>query len=323
MSHPVAAVEADPSGKIPASTPVLSPVGVPGSAVPGDGRRPLPEPEEDVRLRKKAKRGARPPRYRIASLHDALLVLESFLDVPDRADGVSRISERLGMTKNKVFRILATLAERGYVERDDATETYRLGLTLFKLGSAVHRGADVTTHAQPILMRLAHQTGEVAHLVMRQNDQAVCVAHHGSDRMLQAFDQVGAPIPLYTGASPKLLLAYAPVEEREQLIRASEFRAFTPNTISDVGRLRRQLEQILAQGFATDIEGFEVGVCAIGAPVFDARGRVIAGLTITAPKSRFNAKAQKLLLKSLLEAAAELSQMLGHHPDGHRPRALA
>jgi len=184
-----------------------------------------------------------------------------------------------------------------------------------RLGQEVQHRLDLQGTAQPILADLARQTGEVAHLIVRQGDHAMCVAHHGASRMLQAFDTVGAPIPLHVGASPKMLLAYAPEDEREQLIKTIRFQRFTPNTIASTKALRKHLDRIVALGYSLDEEDFEAGVCAAGAPVRDHLGHVAAGVTITVPSSRFGPADQARLIRAVRQAAARVSQRLGWQPN--------
>jgi IclR family KDG regulon transcriptional repressor len=162
-----------------------------------------------------------------------------------------------------------------------------------------------------VLARLARETGEVAHLIVRRDERAVCVRHRGGGRMFQMFDKIGEPIPLHIGASPKLLLAYAPEEERERLLQHMPLTRFTPNTITTLPALRQRLAEIRAQGYSVDDEGFEIGVCAVGAPVFDSQGSVVGGITITVPATRFSTDARGTLIAAVIDGAAEVSAALG------------
>jgi DNA-binding IclR family transcriptional regulator len=260
-------------------------------------------------------------RYRIDSLDAALTVLESFVDAPSATQGVTEMSRRLGMSKNRVFRILTTLSARGYIQQDEETQAYRLGFWLMRLGQEVRRRLDIHALASPVLAHLARETGEVAHLIVRRDDRAVCVQHRGGGRMFQMYDKIGEPIPLHIGASPKLLLAYAPEDERERLLESMPLTRFTPNTITTLPALRQRLAEIRAQGYSVDDEGFEIGVCAVGAPIFDGQGGVAGGITITVPATRFSADARGTLIAAVIDGAAEVSAALGYaaRPDS-RPR---
>jgi IclR family KDG regulon transcriptional repressor len=257
-------------------------------------------------------------RYHIESLHAALTVLESFVDAPSASQGVTEISRRLKMSKNRVFRILTTLEARGYIQQDEETQAYRLGFWLMRLGQEVRRRLDIHALVPPVLARLARETGEVAHLIVRRDERAVCVRHSGGGRLFQMFDKIGEPYPLHIGASPKLLLAYAPEGERERLLQRLHLARFTPNTITTLPVLRQRLEEIRAQGYSVDDEGFEIGVCAVGAPVFSADGTVVCGITITVPSSRFGAEGRRRLIAAVIDGAAEVSAALGYPAKGLR-----
>jgi DNA-binding IclR family transcriptional regulator len=130
--------------------------------------------------------------------------------------------------------------------------------------------------------------------------------------MLQLSAPIGSRLPLYTGAAPKVLLAFMPEEQREHLICEMELSSFTPNTIKDKDILRKTLAEIRQQGYAVDEQDFEVGAYAFGAPVFDHEGNVVAGLSITTPTARCSAKRRKELIAMVLASAQKLSERLGY-----------
>lgn len=250
--------------------------------------------------------------YTIASLDAALDILESMVEVKSDWQRLSDISKRTGLTKNRVFRILSTLQARSYIEHDPTTQTYRLGLALFQLGHRARSQLHVHEVALPYLTHLAQATQEVAHLLVRRGLSAVCIAHRESDRRLLVSDQIGRPIPLHIGASPKILLAYTPEPERETILRQLELTRFTDKTIVDRDRLREKLDQIVKAGLSIDYGDYEDDVCAVGAPVFDHSGRVIAGVTITCPATRLDSEIEAQLVQQICWAALEISRELGY-----------
>ena len=250
--------------------------------------------------------------YTITSLDAALDILESMVEARSDWQRLSDISRRVGMTKNRVFRILSTLQARGYVEQEPATQAYRLGLNLFHLGHRARSQLHVHEVALPHLTRLAQATQEVAHLLVRRGSSAICIAHRESDRGLLVSDQIGQPIPLHIGASPKILLAYLPEAERETLLQQLELPRFTSQTIVDRDELRQKLDQIVSEGISLDKGDYEDDVRAVGAPVFDHTGRVIAGVTITCPATRFSLETETQLVEQVRRTALEISRELGY-----------
>jgi len=255
--------------------------------------------------------------YAINALDAALDVIEGLLAAGDRPLRASDLARRLDLNRSRAFRILKTLERRGYVESDPETQGYRLGLKFLEIGARVRERINLRRVAEPVLMELARDTGDVAHLLVLHGRSAVCIDRYQGDHMLQVAAPIGRPLPLHVGASPKILLAYLPEPVRERLIREIELTPFTPNTITDRDELRRCLEQIRAQGYAVDEEDFEIGVYAVGAPVRDHTGRVVAGVTVTTPASRYSPQRRQELIAMVVEAAGKISARLGWKTDDH------
>jgi DNA-binding IclR family transcriptional regulator len=252
--------------------------------------------------------------YAIEVLNVALDVIES-LSSADRAPRrPGDLARQLGVHRGRIFRILKTLEQRGYVEAHPTLPGYRLGLKFLELGEQVREHIDLRRVAEPVLRELAQKTGDAAHLLVLSGTSAVCVDRYQGAHMLQVTTPIGRPLPLHVGASPKILLAYLPEQERERLIQEMELTPFTPNTITDRDELRRCLEEIRAQGYAIDEEDFEIGVYAVGAPIRDHTGRVVAGITVTVPESRYNLRRRQQLIELVVDAADRISARLGWTP---------
>ncbi len=249
--------------------------------------------------------------YTIEVLDVALSVVEQMLAAGGQPQRASRLARQLGVHRTRVFRILKTLERRGYVEADPEGRGYRLGLKFLEIGAQVRERLNLRRAAEPILMDLARRTGDVAHLLVLYGHSAVCIDRYQGDHMLQVAAPIGKPIPLHVGASPKILLAHLPEPERERILEEIELTPFTPNTITDRDELRRCLEEIRAQGYAVDEEDFEIGVYAVGAPVRDHSGRVVAGVTVTTPESRYSPQRRRQLIEMVVDAAGQISARLG------------
>jgi DNA-binding IclR family transcriptional regulator len=249
--------------------------------------------------------------YTIELLDVALDVIEGLSGVGGEPLRASELSRKLDLNRTRVFRILKTLERRGYVQADHPNQGYRLGLKLLWLGEQVRQQLDLYRVAKPVLRELARDTGDTAVLVVLHGHSAVCVDRFQGENILQAEDPIGQPLPLHIGASPKILLAHLPQEQRERIIEGMELNPFTPNTITDRQELCRRLDEIRAQGYAVDEEDFELGVYATGAPVRDHSGRVVAGVTVTTPTIRYNPQRGQDLIALVVAAAKRLSAQLG------------
>jgi IclR family KDG regulon transcriptional repressor len=135
----------------------------------------------------------------------------------------------------------------------------------------------------------------------------VYVDRFQGDHIPQVEDAVGRPLTLHVGASPKILLAHLPAEERERIVQQMELKPFTSNTIKDWRELDRRSAEIRTHGYAVDEEDFEIGVYATGAPVRDHNGCVVAGVTVTTPAVRYTPQRRQERIASVVQAANRIS----------------
>jgi DNA-binding IclR family transcriptional regulator len=249
--------------------------------------------------------------YVIQSLDVALDVLEYLADTRARSLRISEIARALGISRTRVFRVLKTLEHRHYVRSDPETSGYRLGLKCLKISEQVRAQTDVRREAEPFLLELAKKSGDTAVLVVLDGDKAVDIASYQGDHVLQAAVRIGERHPLHIGASNKILLAHLPPQEQERIIQQAEFVRYTDKTITCPDKLRQCLAQIREDGYAVDEESFELGVYAIGAPVYDHANRVVAGISVTTPRTRYDPERRKRLIALTAEAARKISERLG------------
>jgi DNA-binding IclR family transcriptional regulator len=254
--------------------------------------------------------------YSLRTLQAALDVIESFPSAPDNAQGVTEISQRLGLSKAQVFRILYTLTGRGYMQQLPRTQKYALGLGFLALGEAVRSRIDLLRIAEPFLVELADLSGDTSYLAVRFGGGALLADRRQGQKVLQVTTPIGQLLPFHVAAAPKVLLAYLPEPEREQTIRQLELPAYTPATITDREELRRHIAQIRRLGYAADQGDYEPDVYAVSAPVWDHLGTVVAALSIAAPRSRCGRQRQRQLSTLVRSSARRLSSELGARVEG-------
>lgn len=256
--------------------------------------------------------------YAIQTVTNALRVLDAFSSAEGEDEiGVAELSRRLGLHKNNVFRLLATLEEDGYVEQSRSTERYRLGIRSLELGFAYARNHTLSMRARPVLESLSQSVGESAHLAMLNGFEVVHVGGVAPERVLVAAERMGARLPVHCTALGKVLLGCSPEETRqafdEVVVRGKALPGRTVNTIVDPDKFFEEIRTVAGQGMAFDLEEYEQGLCCAAAPVYDASGHVVASLSISAPSARCTEEHLKSRLAPELEQAAEaLSRELGH-----------
>jgi IclR family KDG regulon transcriptional repressor len=250
--------------------------------------------------------------YTIQALHHALNVLETFLEQGNAVQGISGISDGLGLNKSRVFRILNTFEQHHFVQRDPETKQYRLGVALMAFGEAARRRLEVVRVASPILDDLAERSGETVHLGVLDGDESVCVARRVSAHSVRLYAEIGRRAPLHVGGVPKVLLAYLPAKERERVLYRGGLLPITDQTITDPGALEEVLAEIRHNGYNVSAGDLDPEVHSIAAPIRDHAGRVVAAVSVAGPSHRFPPDKVQETIQHVCHAAAEISRLLGY-----------
>jgi DNA-binding IclR family transcriptional regulator len=223
------------------------------------------------------------------------------------ADGpevsLSQVAETAGLTRPTAHRLLATLTVAGWV-RKSSTGRYALTGKLTGIGGAASRGAGLREIARPVVTALAQATGDTAYLLAPREGRALCVDRVEGPHPIRVHHvNVGDMLPLNAGAGPVTILAHRPdLLEHVALDDAAR------------SRLIKRLAQVRTRGYVVSPDDLLPGVTAIGAPVMDSSGTVVAGLSVTGIKERLTGRHRTDAVQHVVTAAAELSQLLGHRP---------
>ena len=221
---------------------------------------------------------------------------------------LKEISERTGLHPSTAHRILNDLTIGRLVDRPQAG-TYRLGMRLLELGNLVKQRLDVREAALGPMRELHKLTHQAVNLSMRQGDEIIYVERSYSERSgMQVVRTVGGRAPLHLTSVGKLFLAHdEPARVRSYAVRTG-LTGHTRNSITDVQRLERELAQVRATGVARDDEELELGVRCMAAGIFDDQGKLLAGLSISAPAGRL----EEPWLERVRATAGQISSALGY-----------
>jgi DNA-binding IclR family transcriptional regulator len=244
--------------------------------------------------------------------------LVQLLDALARDDGpvsLKILSAETGLHPSTAFRILACAHQHGLVERDGSGR-YSLGAKLLQLGGRVTASLDLTREARPIMEWLRDQVGETVNLAVREGDEVVYVERVTSRRMIRVEQVVGSRAPLHVTAVGKMMLADEGDPALVAYARRTGLPRYTSNTLTSVAALRREVDEGLRQGYALDNEEAELGVGCIGVPVRDGAGRVVGGLSVSAPIERRREEWVPLVM----EAGRRISARMGYRaPEQAKP----
>jgi DNA-binding IclR family transcriptional regulator len=250
--------------------------------------------------------------YLINSVLRATQILESFsLDDPTYTN--SQLSKKLGLNKSSVTRLLYSLEEAGFLRRDLKTGEYSLTHRLFRIGSVYINQIGFRTEAKPLLSELASSFKETAHLAVLNDFEVFYIDKVESFQSIRMMSRVGSKSPAYCTGVGKALLAHLPAKELEHFFHSVKFKRYTPNTITDPEELKLHLKRIREQGYSIDDSEHEADIKCVGAPLRDADGNVIAGISMSVPGFRMTReRMENELIPAVKRTATRISNRLGY-----------
>jgi len=237
---------------------------------------------------------------RIFSLIDVLASREEAMSLKE-------ISAKTGLHPSTTHRILNDLAVGRYVDRPEAG-SYRLGMRLLELGNLVKGRLNVRDAALSPMRELHKLTQQPVNLSMRQGDEIVYIERAFSERSgMQVVRAIGGRAPLHLTSTGKLFLAADDPQRVRSYATRTGLAGHTRNSITQLPLLERELSKARQYGMARDNEELELGVRCMAAGIYDDQGKLVAGLSISAPADRLD----ESWLPKLQATASEISNALG------------
>jgi DNA-binding IclR family transcriptional regulator len=247
--------------------------------------------------------------YVLPSVDRAITVLE-FLARSNRGFSVSEISRILALPKSSTFLVLATLVNRGYLQKNSESGNYYFGLNLVKLSRKVLENLDLRDIAKTFLNSLARETGLTVHLAVLAENEAVLIDRACPRSSGVGADWIGRTLDINCTGVGKALVAFFPEEQFNQLIRAKSFARHNENTIVTVKGFKSELARVREQGYALDDEEDELGLRCVGVPVFNSEHRTVAAVSVAGTTEDIPLESVGALADKLKQTAAEISQRL-------------
>lgn len=258
-----------------------------------------------------------------STLAKGLVVLDWLARRPQGAR-VAEVADAFALPRSNAHRTLRTLVECGWARQDEATSHYAASLRLFELGTLVGAADAVPARVRPHLQALAAATGETIHLARLDGTEIVYLDKFDSPLPVAAYSRIGGRAPACCVASGKALLATMAHDAATLRSRfAAGLAAHTPNSIVDIDRLAAELDRTAARGWAENREEWRLGVCGLGAPVFDARGVAVVAVGMSVPSIRFGRAQAKALAAQLVGCARDASAELGLRLGPENPAVAA
>lgn len=222
------------------------------------------------------------------------------------------LSAESGLHPATAYRILSSLSENGFTERDERGR-YRLGVKFLQLSSRTRMDMDIQREALPVMEWLRDRTGETVNLAVREGNDLVYVERVASRHTIRAEQVIGKRAPLHVTAVGKVFMGELGGTFCREYANSTGLTPLTAKSRTDIGILEREIVNTVENGYALDDEEAEEGVGCIGVAVRDSSGTAVAGLSVSAPIERRQVKSW---LPIVQQAGRQLSERLGYNADG-------
>jgi DNA-binding IclR family transcriptional regulator len=221
---------------------------------------------------------------------------------------LGEVSESTGLDKATVLRLLATLEQFRLVQRDDKTRSYSIGSGVWQLYS--YYQSELKTIAESHLRKLRDTTGESVTLVVARGLERVVLMAMEASHELRVVPSLNSVVPVYSGASGKVLMAYLERDKLDSIIEKTDLRPLNAFDVIDRDSFLTNLSQVRRDGYAISIGDVTQGAVAVAAPVFNADGTVLAVVSLRGPESRLTEDRVKKLTPLVIEAADDIARDL-------------
>jgi DNA-binding IclR family transcriptional regulator len=246
--------------------------------------------------------------YSVQAVVKAFDLLES-LAAEGSNPTVPVLARKLELSRNKVYRLLATLEDKGLIERDPVAGTYRLGLCAFEMAQHILKSASLIRMAHPVMEELARKHDEAIYITVMNNDEVLFLDMVDSFQQIKTIPLVGQRFPFFTNAAGKAIKAMSSSDTLERMARHGARNKGCP----DIKKLESELRDIRQKGVAVDFGGLGDGICAVAVVIKDYAGKVVGALTMLAPSFRMlQERLEKEIIPSMQEGAEVLSMKFGY-----------
>ncbi len=252
-----------------------------------------------------------PAHAQVKSAARVLDILE-YLARSERESTLTEIATTLGLPKSSTWLLLQTLTARGYLDSASPSGPFALGSKVMALAGAYTRKATLLQSFPAVAGALVDACGETVQLAALTGIEVLYLAKQDGTRPVRLVSDTGKRIPAHAPALGKILLAALSDRELEERFCSCSFPKLTSNTIASLPQLKQELAMVRSRGYAIDNEEVVDGLLCFAAPVRDASGKVVAGMSVSVPKNRVVDGDADHFVALIRQAAQELSRRIGH-----------
>ena len=241
---------------------------------------------------------------------DRGLMLLSALAKESKAT-LTELALRVGMPPSSAHRLLVTLQKHGFVEFDEATQDWMIGVEAFRIGSSFVHRTTLVEAAREVMRRLMEETGETANLAIADDGDVVFMSQVESHNPIRAFFSPGTRGSMHASGIGKALLADLPQGDVERILQKKGLPEFTPKTLTSPDALFRDLGETSRRGWSIDDEERYSGMRCVAATIHNAFGEAIAGISVSGPTVRLPDQVVSELGPKIRRAADEVTALIG------------
>ncbi|SNB46323.1 IclR family transcriptional regulator [Geobacter sp. DSM 9736] len=246
--------------------------------------------------------------YTVQSVDKALDILDILSEGSIHAT-LQNLSDRLGISRNKTFRLLATLENRGLVERDPLSGIYHLGLATVEVAHRFINSASIIRYAHPVMEGLARKHDEAVYMTVMKGDEVLFLDMVDCGQQIKAAPFLGKRFPFFTNAAGKVIKSLESRDLLEKLFKRGREKKKLPDLVA----LESELNDIREKGVAIESGGLGEGIITVAVAVRDYAGKVIGALTMLGPSFRMvTERVENEIIPSLREQAELLSMKFGY-----------
>ena len=260
---------------------------------------------------------------RIQALARASAIIDVIAAAGEEGIGLSEISRATELNKTTAFNLLASLVTLRFLEQDDPSRRYRLGLRNLELGRIVQQRLHISHLARPTLADLCKKTNETVNLGLPDLLDLLVIDSFQGSRLLHATAYAGWRSMYHCTALGKAFMAQWDAPMRQTVYRLSGLPQQTPCTITDIDTLEAQLDQFLVQGYALDVGENEVGVNGIATSIVNGLGEVAAAISVCGHSNRLTEDVMEQIAPDVMAAADSIATAIGfdEQPDHQDSRS--
>lgn len=244
------------------------------------------------------------------TVNKAIDILEIFLQ-KDGGLSLTEIAKSTGLNTATVYRLISTLAQRGYLSQHHKKGTYSIGMKMLDFNYAIRRNLKFIDFAYLSLSKLSKEYNVSSFLSILDADMSLVVEEIGASGELRINSPVGKRLPLYCTACGKVLLAALSQEERKAYYSRIALQPYTSSSITDIPKLEKELARIRKEGLAYHKEEYRQGVWVAAAPIYNGSEKVIAAAAIIVPISYLGVDSVQKYTTAIKSCTGEISQIIG------------